>query len=307
MGRQKKAAVVSACMMFVMAGLVWGQGPCTAGIETVAGYVPLGDGGPATAASVMNPGGVAVDAAGNLYIADTDNHRIRKVTTAGVITTVAGNGLAGAGGDGGQAIFASLEFTLRSGGRRGGESLHCGYREPPHPEGDADGDHHDGGRHRHVWLQRGRGASDGGAACINLLQSDGVAVDAAGNLYIADTDNHRIRKVTPAGVITTVAGTGTYGYSGDGGPATAAQLATILRRCGGRGGQSLHRGYRQQPHPEGDAGGDHHDGGRHGHLWLQRGRRSSDGGAAQAILLALRWTRRGICTSRILATAASGR
>ena len=136
---------------------VWGQGPCTAGIETVAGYVPLGDGGAATAASVMNPRGVAVDAEGNLYIADTDNNRIRKVTTAGVIVTVAGNGLAGAGGDGGQAIFASLNSP------------------------------------------------------------SGVAVDAAGNLYIADTGNHRIRKVTPAGIITTVAGTGIGGYSGDGG------------------------------------------------------------------------------------------
>ena len=199
---------------------VWGQGPCTAGIETVAGYVPLGDGGAATAAALMNPGGVAVDAAGTLYIADTDNNRIRKVTTAGVITTVAGNGLAGAGGDGGQAVFASLHS--------------------PHGVAvDAAGNLYiadtDNNRIRKVTpagiitTVAGTGISghsgDGGpATAARLNYPVGVAVDAAGNLYIADTGNSRIRKVTPAGVITTLAGTGIGGYSGDGGPATAAQL-----------------------------------------------------------------------------------
>jgi sugar lactone lactonase YvrE len=149
-------------------GIFWGGvgvcGQCTQGIETVAGVVALGDGGAATAASLYYPEGVAVDAAGNLYIADTANHRIRKVSPTGVITTVAGNGTYGYSGDGGPATAASLNWP------------------------------------------------------------SGVALDAAGNLYIADTFNHRIRKVSPTGVITTVAGNGTYGYSGDGGAATAASF-----------------------------------------------------------------------------------
>jgi sugar lactone lactonase YvrE len=128
-------------------------------------YGYSGDGGPATAAQLASPIGVAVDPAGNLYIADSDNGRIRKVTAGGVISTVAGNGTDDYSGDGGPATAAQLAGPA------------------------------------------------------------GVAVDTAGNLYIADTGNRRIRKVTAGGVINTVAGNGTDGYSGDGGPATAAQLA----------------------------------------------------------------------------------
>ncbi|MEK7755192.1 MAG: hypothetical protein AAB654_24925, partial [Acidobacteriota bacterium] len=112
-----------------------------------------GDNGPATSAQLSNPFGVAVDAAGNLYIADKSNHRIRKVSN-GVITTVAGNGTAGFSGD----------------------------NRP--------------------------------ATSVELNEPYGIAVDAAGNLYIADLGNDRIRKVSN-GVITTVAGNGTAGFSGD--------------------------------------------------------------------------------------------
>jgi TonB family protein len=122
------------------------------------------DGGKATSAQLF-PSGVAVDSAGNLYIADSVNQRIRKVTPAGAITPVAGNGTNGFSGDGGQATSAQLSSPR------------------------------------------------------------GVAVDSAGNLYIADTNNNCIRKVTRDGVITTVAGIGTKGYSGDGGKATSAQLS----------------------------------------------------------------------------------
>jgi len=136
-------------------------------ITTVAGNgAPSysGDGGPATAAGLNQPGGLAIDSSGNLYIADTGNHRVRKVTTTGIITTVAGNGQQGFGGDGGASINAHLNFP------------------------------------------------------------QGLAVDSTGNLYIADSANLRIRRVSPSLVITTVAGDGTSGHSGDNGLATSAQL-----------------------------------------------------------------------------------
>ena len=108
-----------------------------------------GDGGPAVSAQLNFPVSVAVDAVGNLFIADTLNNRIRKVTTAGIISTVGGTGTSGFSGDGSPAVSAQLNYPV------------------------------------------------------------GVAVDAAGNLFIADSDNNRIRKVTPDGIISTVAGTGT--------------------------------------------------------------------------------------------------
>jgi CSLREA domain-containing protein len=142
----------------------------TGTITTVAGggsCTPpnVGDGGPATSACLNNPYDVFVDGPGNIYIADTGNNRIRKVNTAGTITTVAGTGVAGYFGDGGLATSARLN------GPRG------------------------------------------------------VAVDASGNIYIADTENHRIRRVDAAsGMIITVAGDGIAGFSGDGVLATATHL-----------------------------------------------------------------------------------
>jgi sugar lactone lactonase YvrE len=125
-----------------------------------------GDGGPATDAEFAYPGPLALDMAGNLYIADPGNNRIRKVTRDGIITTIAGNGTPGFSGDGGLATSAQL------------------------------------------WLPMG------------------VAVDRAGNVYIADWGNNRIRKVAPDGIITTVAGNGTQGYSGDGGLAIRASISS---------------------------------------------------------------------------------
>jgi sugar lactone lactonase YvrE len=136
------------------------------GIYPCSGF--LGDGGPATSAELSGAQGVAVDAAGNIFIADSQDHRIRKVTPDGIITTVAGNsplpGPGGFSGDGGPAVNAQLYYPID------------------------------------------------------------VAVDGAGNLYIADYENHRIRRVSPDGIISTIAGNGTPGYSGDGGPATSASL-----------------------------------------------------------------------------------
>ena len=106
-------------------------------------------------------------------------------------------------------------------------------------------------------------SGDGGAAISAELGSpSGVAVDSAGNIYIADTSNNRIRKVNTSGVITTVAGNGTPGYSGDGGPATSAELDDPLRRSRGRLRQPLHRRHPEQRHPQGEPERHHHHRGR---------------------------------------------
>jgi len=192
-------------------------------INTVAGTGTAGfsvDGGSATAAQLDSPLGVAVDSAGNIYIADFFNHRVRRVSTAGVISTVAGNGAEGFSGDGGPATAAQLGnptgVAVDSAGSVYVVSL----------------SHH---RIRKVSAAgvistvAGNGtpgfSGDGGPATAAQVDSPiGVAVDSVGNLYIPDLRNHRIRRVTPAGVISTVAGTGTAGFSGDGGPATLAGL-----------------------------------------------------------------------------------
>ena len=197
-------------------------------ITTVAGNGNQGysgDGSVATSAQLDNPNGVAVDAAGNLYIADGNNNRIRKVNvTTGIITTVAGNGNQGYSGDGGAATSAQLAIAYQSG-----------------LAVDAAGNLYiadcDNNRIRKVNAATGiittvagngtQGYSgDGGAATSAQLDWPwGVAVDASGNIYIADEVNNRIRKVdATTGIISTVAGNGTWGYSGDGGAATSAKM-----------------------------------------------------------------------------------
>ena len=174
-------------------------------ITTVAGNGTAGfsgDNGPATSAQLYDPAGVAVDSAGNLYIADTGNNRIRKVSN-GVITTVAGNGTAGFSGDGGPATSAQLNDPQGVAVDSAGNLYIADYRQQPHPQGLERRDHHRGGNGT-----PGFSGDNGPATSAQLNYPEGVAVDSAGNLYIADTGNNRIRKVSN-GVITTVAGNGT--------------------------------------------------------------------------------------------------
>jgi uncharacterized protein (TIGR03437 family) len=133
-------------------------------IATIAGSDSLGDGGPATAAQIGAIQGIAVDLFGNVYLSDTDHQRVRKIDTAGTITTIAGTGVAGYSGDGGPAAAAEINLPY------------------------------------------------------------GLAVDLAGDVYVADLGNNRVRKISPLGVISTVAGTGVAGSAGDGGLAVNAQL-----------------------------------------------------------------------------------
>jgi uncharacterized protein (TIGR03437 family) len=171
-------------------------------------------------ATLNTPTSVIVDPAGNLYFADSGNQRIRRIDTNGTITTIAGNGVAGFFGDGGLATFASMNIPLGLARDQSGNLYF------------ADGNNN---RIRKItpsgiistFAGNGMGlfAGDGGqatGASINI-PSD-VAIDASGNLYIADSGNNRVRKVDPTGIITTVAGTANNGFSGDGGPAVEAEL-----------------------------------------------------------------------------------
>jgi sugar lactone lactonase YvrE len=187
-----------------------------------------GDGGSPTSAALNNPTRVVADRTGNLYILDTENNRVRKAATDGTITTIAGNGAYGFGGDGGPATGASMEVrgnpTLFPGGiavdTAGNVYFSDFYNNRVRkisPSGI-------------ITTVAGNGsagfAGDGGLATSASLQlPQGVAIDTAGNLYIADTYNHRVRKIDASGIITTVAGNGGFLPLGDGGPATSAFLS----------------------------------------------------------------------------------
>ena len=173
-----------------------------------------GDNGPATSAQLNNPHGIAVDAAGNLYIADYGNLRIRKVS-GGVITTVAGGGSSDLG-DNGPAASAYLNDPVAVAVDSAGNLYLPDYNRVRKVSNGV------------ITTVAGNGTQgfsgdNGPATSAQLALPTGVAVDSAGNLYIADTNNNRIRKVSN-GAITTVAGNGTPGFSGDNGPATSAQL-----------------------------------------------------------------------------------
>jgi sugar lactone lactonase YvrE len=194
-------------------------------ITTIAGTGEAGfsgDGGPAEAARLNTPGGLAVDAADSLYIVDILNHRVRKVSRDGTITTVAGNGSKAYAGDGGPALQASLGVS--HGGLavdRGGNLYlpdlgnHCirkvsveGIISTVAGTGQA-------------------GFSGDGDLAINAMLNHphDVTVDSSGNLFIADWGNHRVRKIDSGGIITSVAGNGNARFSSAQGPATQIGLS----------------------------------------------------------------------------------
>jgi hypothetical protein len=265
-------------LAFAISSITNGLSAADAIITTIAGGKTsgfAGDGGPATAAQFRECRSLAIDSGGNLYVTDRGNNRIRKIDTTGIITTIAGTGAEGFGGDNGPATAAQLNqpreiaidsedflYICDEGNNRvrcidllsgiiqtvcgDGNNVNSGDGGPAsaaqisNPESIC----FDSSFNVYIGAQQtirridamgiittiaGTGAQgfsgDGGPAInAQFSEIDGLAVDAAGNLYVVDVNNNRIRRIDTMGIVTTVAGTGNAGFSGDGGPALNADL-----------------------------------------------------------------------------------
>src|ERR1051326_5130759 len=208
-------------LLIVFAVFTTGAFAQTNAITTVAGNGTAGysgDGGSATSAQLNAPFSIAVDSAGNIYIAEWSNNRVRKVSTSGTITTFAGTGAGGFGGDGGPATDAALNSPEGVAVDAAGNVYIADAFNNRIRKVDPSGI---------ITTIAGNGnpgyTGDGPALSAGLNDPSGVAVDKNGNVYVADNSNHRIRKIS-GGTISTIAGTGVGGFSGDGGPATKAQV-----------------------------------------------------------------------------------
>jgi sugar lactone lactonase YvrE len=196
-------------------------------ISSVAGsgsYGFSGDGGPALSANFYYPTGVSVDSAGNIYIVDAYNNRIRKVNSNGIVTTIAGNGSTTFSGDGGAATNAGLSLSAFSLGV---------YADTLGNILLSDKSHH---RIRKIDTNgiistiagNGVGGFTGDnipATSSELKSPDGLVSDSAGNIYFADSSNYRIRMIDTNGIISTVGGNGVSGYTGDGSISTRANIS----------------------------------------------------------------------------------
>ena len=192
-------------------------------ITTVAGTGRpgfSGDGGPATEAEVSHPFGLDVDQAGAIYVADFGNRRVREIDPSGIITTIAGTGKPGDAGDGGPGVEATIGSVTGLASDGTGNLLiadQFNYRiRKLTPRGIITTVAGNG--------RQGAGGDGGAATAAELSYPAGVGADTKGNVYIADQDGNRIRKVAPSGIIETAAGSGIAGYDGDGGPAAKALL-----------------------------------------------------------------------------------
>ena len=261
-----RAHRVLGCLLF--GGSVWAQQYV---ISTIAGGAPPATPAIAPAASIGDPTRLATDAAGNVYFGSL--HSVFKVDAGGTLTRVAGNGRAGNSGDGGPAATAQLNFPMGIAMDAAGNVFVADRDASVVRKIAANGT---------ITTVAGSGtpgfAGDGGAATSAQINGPfGVAVDAAGNLYIADTGNEVVRKVSPDGTMSTVAGTGTRGYLGDGGAARNAWLNGPEGVARGRGGEPVHRRHLQRAHTPCGHGRHHHHRGRRGlNRHLQRRRRPGE-------------------------------
>ena len=193
-------------------------------ISTVAGNGTAGysgDGGAAVSATLFKPSWVSVDNAGNLYIADIGNYVVRKVNTSGIISTIAGNGTLGYTGDGAKASSAELGWPFAVVPDNSGDIYISDYYNNCIRKVNSAGT-----ISTVAGISGSPGYSGDGSGAVNAKLSEpaGISLDHANNLYIADYANHVIRKVSAAGIITTVAGNGTSADAGDGGAAVSASF-----------------------------------------------------------------------------------
>ena len=192
-------------------------------ISTIAGNGACGfsgDGGVSAAAQINGPTGLAVDAVGNIYIADAYNHRVRKISTSGTITTIAGNGSMGYSGDGVPATSTSLYYPWAVKVDASGNVFIADYGNNRIRKVNTSGI---------ITTIAGIGTAgfsgDGFAANLAELNApQGIALDAAGNIFVSDKLNNRIRKINSSGIISTYGGSGIQGFYGDGIIATSANL-----------------------------------------------------------------------------------
>jgi len=207
-------------LLFLLLNCIWlsSQTITTIAGTGVSGF--SGDGGPSTAAQLSQPYAVAVDTANNLYVAEIFNQRVRKVNSAGIITTYAGTGVNGYSGDGGPATSANVSNMRGIDADTRGNIYIADYTNNRLRKIDVNGV---------ITTLAGTGPAastgDGGLAVNAQLNGPyAAAADTLGNVYIADMLGNRVRKINPAGIISTYAGTGSSGYNGDGIAATSANL-----------------------------------------------------------------------------------